>query len=195
MWLERILATLFMYAQFALLHQMGILFPALLASHLANAQTYILFHGLLHRPSWYRMLVSVDPSGGRRIPYVDPVLCALLGEEVWAEILLHDIHHSHSLQVGCTHLQYVTGRASSKRIRAALEGMADEGAMIDASTGTAFSPLESVGHQLGARAAYLAKRHEQSATKLVRNKWQDAVVRCRRANLVGRPLCGYGRGA
>lgn len=153
LWGERIVGTLTLWTQYAILHQMGVLLPTLLAAHVGCVATFIFFHGLLHRPSYYQFLVAIDPSGRRRIPYVDAVFNLLIDPAAWLEMKFHDVHHAF-VGIGDIHMHYTSGRASADQIEQACVSMVDEGLFVNAD-GHAVSPLESVGHRLGSHRAYL----------------------------------------
>jgi len=105
-WADRAMSTSWLWLQLAVLHYgMEMLLPVLIAQHIGAFATFFLFHGVLHRKSFFKWLNDVDPSGGRCIPFAEPVLRFVVGPGGWMEIKWHDVHHAFSLDVGCIETQ------------------------------------------------------------------------------------------
>jgi len=151
-WTDRILTNLAHWLQLAVLYRVGPFFPVLLAGHVGMFSLWILFSGFLHQDDFFRLLVNVDPSGMRVIPFVESIM-KCVSPNAWLEIKWHDLHHSHALA------QRTFGHAmargtSYEQIDSACANLVDEGLFLD-NSGKPFSPLAKVGHVPGSRKAFL----------------------------------------
>ena len=156
-WPERIALNLCHWTQLFLLYRLcgaNDFWSILVTGHIATFIIGYFFHGIIHRPCWYRFLTEIDPSGERKIPIVDSILYFLFGS-IWAEAKWHDVHHTHYHSLLCFVVPKVRGFTFNE-IDSACADMADEGLFVD-SNGECVSPLAEIGHKVGARKEYLAK--------------------------------------
>lgn len=174
-WPERIAANICHWAQLYLLYQTGIFWTILFTGHCSMFLIWTAFHGLIHRPDFYKFLLDSDPSGGRRIHPILETIARLISEPAWIEMKWHDVHHTHGhslLSFGAQEIRGVT----FDEIEAALADLVDEGLFVD-SDGNGVSPLGEAGHKVGSRKQFLklnkSKKIERSTVasqKLHSNK-------------------------
>jgi len=155
LWPERIAANILHWAQLYVLYQTPSFWPALMAGHVAQWFLWVIFHGLLHRPSFLKFLLDVDPSGLRQVPILDTIFY-VISANAWLEIKWHDMHHTHVKAVQTYGAAMARGYTYDQIQRACADAC-DDGLLID-EKGVVASPLAEVGHVPGSRKAYLAKK-------------------------------------
>jgi hypothetical protein len=156
LWPERVAANIVHWVQLYLLYQTGIFWTVLFVGHCTMALTWFAFHGLLHRPSFYKFLIESDPSGARMTHPIIEVVCRLISEHAWMDIKWHDVHHSHGRSV-LTYASHEMRGVPMVDVETALADLVDEGLFVDAD-GKGVSPISIVGHKIGSRKAYLEEK-------------------------------------
>jgi len=153
LWPERIAANIVHWVQLYLLYQTGIFWTVLFVGHCTMCLTFSAFHGLIHRPGFFKFLIESDPSGARQTHPIIEIVCRLVSEHAWMEMKWHDVHHSHGHSVLTYAAQEMRG-VTIVEIETALAELVDEGLFVDAN-GKGVSPLAEVGHRVGSRRDFL----------------------------------------
>ena len=154
---ERLTTNFFHYAQlvtmYKLLNDPSLFLQILLTGHVTMFLVWITFSGFVHRASFYEFMLSIDATGRRRIPYVDPILYALVGRGLITEVKFHDIHHTHGAYVRSLACQYERsdGTYGWDEIEEACAAIVDEGLLVDPITLKPMSGVSEIGHQINSR--------------------------------------------
>jgi len=171
-WPERIVVGAIYWAQ---LYALVILDPTLMLlswvlalGHVGSVTTWLLFHGVTHRLSFYACLFALDSSGMRQVPYFEKVFHILLTPEGWLEAKFHDVHHAFSTWVGA-----ISGRVTLcgdwRKVEEALANLVDEGLFLD-SKGAPISPLAYAGHKIGTRRTLQSRGTASPTTQSPKKK-------------------------
>jgi hypothetical protein len=157
-WPERIAANLCHWAQLAMLYHLlpNEFWFTLLAGHVGAAAIMGYFNGLLHQPTWLKMLIDpvADPSGmrhGNAFFHIQEIVLGTLLPSAWLECKYHDLHHSYiNTSIGACFIKGMT----YNEIDEVCAEICDEGLFVDTS-GRPVSPLEDLGHKPGSRKKWL----------------------------------------
>mmetsp|Transcript_99579 Transcript_99579/g.191190 ORF Transcript_99579/g.191190 Transcript_99579/m.191190 type:complete len:105 (-) Transcript_99579:102-416(-) len=103
----------------------------------------------------------MDPSGRRRVWWIDPVLNALLAPGQWDDMKFHDVHHAFSTMSGYASMSFMCRYYPYDKVLTDVADMVDEGLFVD-KDGKVFNHLSQVGYELGSRNKYLQSSKSKS---------------------------------
>lgn len=158
-WPYRLMNQVVMMGQWFVAYKMGLLLPCICMGHLGSYLLIFLFHGLTHRQSYYEVMMA-DPSGKRLVPWIDPIVNALVGAGMWADMKFHDIHHAFATVTAFGTISFQCRFHPWEKVRDDCADMVDVGLFVD-DGGTVFNHLEPVGYKLGSRAQHFADNEKR----------------------------------